>query len=64
MKLSLNDTDDKKYMMIEDRETHKKLVHPYRKYQLWIILSIIIARILGIITFNLNAELDTLIKTE
>ena len=60
----MNDTDDKEEMMIEDRETQKKLVHPYRKYQLWIIVSIIIAIILGISTFNLNSELDTLIKTE
>ena len=63
MKESLND-DDKDEMMIEDRETQKKMVHPYRKYQLWIIISLIIAIILGIITFNLNSELDNLIKTE
>ena len=53
MKASINDTDDKEEMMIEDRETQKKLVHPYRKYQLWIIASIIIAIILGITTFKL-----------
>ena len=64
MKESKNDIDDKEEMMIEDRETQKKLVHPYRKYQLWILLSIIIAIILGITTFKLNSELDTLIKTE
>ena len=63
MKESLND-DDKDEMMIEDRETQKKMVHPYRKYQLWIIISLIIAIILGIITFNLNSEWDNLIKTE
>ena len=64
MKESTNDIDDKDEMMIEDRETQKKLVHPYRKYQLWILVSLIIAIILGIITFNLNSELDALIKTE
>ena len=64
MEESLKDMDDKEDMMIEDRETQKKLVHPYRKYQLWILLSLIIAIILGIITFNLNSELDALIKTE
>ena len=64
MKESLNDSDDKDEMMIEDRETQKKLVHPYRKYQLWIIVSVIIAIILGIVNFNLNSELDNLMKTE
>jgi hypothetical protein len=64
MKDNINDTEDKEEMMIEDRETQKKLVHPYRKYQLWIFASVIIAIILGITTFNLNSELDTLIKTE
>ena len=60
----INDIDTKEDMMIEDRETQKKLVHPYRKYQLMIIVSIIITIILGVRTFNLNSELDTLIKTE
>ena len=60
----INDIDTKEDMMIEDRETQKKLVHPYRKYQLMIIVSLIIAIILGVTTFNLNSELDTLIKTE
>ena len=64
MKETLNDSDDKEDMMIEDRETQKKLVHPYRKYQLWIIVMVIISIILGITAFNLNSELDTLIKTE
>ena len=64
MKETLNDTDDKEDMMIEDRETQKKLVHPYRKYQLWIIVMVILSIILGITAFNLNSELDTLLKTE
>jgi hypothetical protein len=64
MKDSINDTEDKDEMMIEDRETQKKLVHPYRKYQLWIIVLILIAIILGIISFNLNSELNELLKTE
>ena len=64
MKETLNSPDDKEDMMIEDRETQKKLVHPYRKYQLWIIVMVIISIILGITAFNLNSELDTLIKTE
>ena len=64
MQETLNETEDNEETMIEDRETQKKLVHPYRKYQLWIIVMIIIAIILGIISFNLNSELDTLLKTE
>ena len=62
--MKVDDIDNKDEMMIEDRETQKKLVHPYRKYQLMIIVSLIIAIILGVTTFNLNSELDTLIKTE
>ena len=64
MQETLNETEDNEETMIEDREIQKKLVHPYRKYQLWIIVMIIIAIILGIISFNLNSELDTLLKTE
>ena len=60
----IQDDDNKEDMMIEDRETQKKLVHPYRKYQLMIIVSIVIAIILGVTSFNLNSELDNLIKTE
>ena len=48
----IDDIDTKEDMMIEDRETQKKLVHPYRKYQLMIIVSIIITIILGVRAFN------------
>ena len=64
MEETLNEKEDNEEMMIEDRETQKKLVHPYRKYQLWILVLMILAIILGIISFNLNSELDSLIKTE
>ena len=64
MKETAEETEDKEEMMLEDRETQKKLVHPYRKYQLWIIVLLISSIVLGIISFNLNSELDTLIKTE
>jgi hypothetical protein len=64
MQETLNDRDDNEEMMMEDRETQKKMVHPYRKYQLWILVMIIISIILGIISFNLNSELNTLLKTE
>ena len=64
MQETLNEKEDNEEIMMEDRETQKKLVHPYRKYQLWIIVMIIIAIILGVISFNLNSELDTLLKTE
>jgi len=60
----LIDRESRDEMMIEDREMQKKLVHPYRKYQLWIIVSIIMTIILGVMAFNLNSELDTLLKTE
>ena len=64
MQETLNTQEDNEDMLMEDREAQKKLVHPYRKYQLWIIVLVIIAIVLGIITFNLNSELNTLIKTE
>ena len=64
MNETLNDKDENEEIMMEDRETQKKLVHPYRKYQLWILVMIIISIILGIISFNLNSELDSLLKTE
>ena len=64
MEESLNKVDDNEEMMIEDRETQKKLVHPHRKYQLWILVMLILAIILGVTAFNLNSELDTLLKTE
>ncbi len=64
MERTINDIDDKEDMMIEDREAQKKLVHPYRKYQLWILVMLILSIILGITAFNLNSELDTLLKTE
>ena len=60
----LIDRESRDEMMIEDREMQKKLVHPYRKYQLWIIVSIIMTIILGVMAFNLNSELDNLLKTE
>ena len=64
MQETLNENEDNEEMMMEDREAQKKLVHPYRKYQLWILVLLIIAIILGVISFNLNSELDKLIKTE
>ena len=64
MEETLNEKEEDQEMMTEDRENQKKLVHPYRKYQLWILVFIILGIILMIIAFNLNTELDTLIKTE
>ena len=54
MQETLNTQENNEDMLMEDREAQKKLVHPYRKYQLWIIVLVIIAIVLGIITFNLN----------
>ena len=42
MKETIDETEDKEDMMLEDRETQKKLIHPYRKYQLWIIVLIMV----------------------
>ena len=43
--------------LIEDREEQKKLVHPYRKYQLYIILMFIIMIILSLILYNRSKRL-------
>ena len=42
---------------LEDREEQKKLVHPYRKYQLFILLMLILMIILIIILYNKNIKL-------
>jgi hypothetical protein len=64
MKENLNDTNDGEEAMIDDREAQKKFVHPYRKYQLWILALVILSIILGVNTFKLNSELDVILKTE
>lgn len=63
----MKETDKKESMndeLIEDRESQKQLVHPYRKYQLWIFIMIVIMIILGVMLFNLNTELNNFIKLE
>ena len=54
MEETLNEKEEDQEMMTEDRENQKKLVHPYRKYQLWILVFIILGIILMIIAFNLK----------
>ena len=48
--------------LIEDREEQKKLVHPYRKYQLYIISMFILMIILSIILYNQNNKLKKYLK--
>ena len=55
MQETLNTQEDNEDMLMEDREAQKKLVHPYRKYQLWIIVLVIIAIVLGIIDIVIPA---------
>ena len=55
--------NDKTDSLIEDREEQKKLVHPYRNYQILIILMIIIMIILGKILFDKNKILNEYITT-
>ena len=64
MKENLNDTNDDEDAMIDNREAQKKIVHPYRKYQLWILALVILSIILGVNTFKLNSELGVILKTE
>ena len=63
MREKLNDYDNSSDF-IEDRETQKQMVHPYRNYQLMIIVMIIIFIILSIININLNSELKKTISED
>ena len=63
--MEINKSDllkDKTDELIEDREQQKKLVHPYRKYQLFIILSLIISIIFISILYHQNKKLQDYIK--
>ena len=60
---SINE-NDKTDSLIEDREEQKKLVHPYRNYQLSIILMIIIMIIFGKILFDKNKILNEYLTTK
>lgn len=53
-----NNTED----LIEDKEEQKKLVHPYRKYQLYILLMIILMIIFLIIIYKQNKKLKEYLK--
>ena len=65
MKEKLNDFDIRENGdIIEDRDTQKQLVHPYRNYQLMIIVMIIPFIILIIININLNSELKKIIAED
>lgn len=48
----------------EDREKTKRLMHPYRKYQLWILAFSLIVIILGIKVFKLNSKLNKLMLNQ
>ena len=48
--------------LIEDREEQKKLVHPYRKYQLYIISMFILMIILSLILYRQNNKLKEYLK--
>ena len=59
MEKNTNDlTIDKTDELIDDREQQKKLVHPYRKYQIYILLSLIPTIIFIIILYNQNKKLQ------
>ena len=63
MEVNLNDNiSQKSDELIEDREQQKKLVRPYRKYQLYIISMFILMIILGIILYNQNNKLKKYLK--
>lgn len=47
-----------------NREEQARKAHPYRKYQLWILLMFILTIILSIMLFNLNSQLTLLLKIQ
>ena len=53
---------DKTDELIEDREEQKKLVHPYRKYQLFILAMLIFMIIFIIILYKQNCKLKVYLK--
>ena len=55
-------TEDKTDELIEDREQQKKLVHPYRKYQIYVLLSFILTIIFTTILYRQNKKLQEYIK--
>lgn len=52
-----DDINNKSDELIEDREEQKKLTHPYRKYQIYILLMIIVMIIFSIILYGQNKKL-------
>ena len=57
-----NSSMDKTDELIEDREQQKKLVHPYRKYQIYIILLFILSIIFICILYHQNKKLQEYLK--
>ena len=49
--------DNKSDELIDDREEQKKFVHPYRKYQIYIIFMIILMIIFGLKLYDQNQKL-------
>lgn len=62
LKTNDNDHNNNTDQLIEDRNEQKKLVHPYRKYQLYILIMFILMIILSIILFNQNKKLKDYLK--
>ena len=57
-----NDLIDKTDELIENREEQKKIVHPYRKYQIGILLSFILSIIFLSMLCNKNKKLQEYLK--
>ena len=62
LKTNDNDHNNNTDQLIEDRDEQKKLVHPYRKYQLYILIMFILMIILSIILYNQNKKLKDYLK--
>ena len=57
-----DDTTQKSDELIEDREEQKKLIHPYRKYQLYILSMFILMIIFSIKLYKQNKKLKEYLK--
>ena len=62
MKSYQKDLLDKTDELIENREEQKKIVHPYRKYQIYILLSFILSIIFLSVLYNKSKKLQEYLK--
>ena len=56
--------ENKSDELIDDREEQKKFVHPYRKYQIYILFMIVLMVIFGLILYDQNQKLKEYLSSK